>query len=150
MIFMDSKDWMSTPNEMWYIASPYACPVDNKESVISRIQAETIQQRRYFEICEITAELINNYKNVAIFSPIAYTHHLSTRYGADPEMGWYAFDLKFLMEFPKTKSTLVVVMMDGWAESVGVNLEICTAMKLGIPIKYYCPVERKFKKEKDK
>ena len=131
-----NSDTFSTPSEIWYVASPYAH------------DDEIVVEKRAFKACEITAELINNNKDTVVFSPIAYTHHLYKKYDADPEMGWYVFDLEFMHAFfdykGKENFKLVILMIEGWNESDGVNLETAYAVNMDIPILYYCPIKRDF------
>ena len=106
--------------QLWYIASPYR-DIDEK-----------VEEQRAHDISAITACMINGNPNVVPISPIAYTHVLQEDYGAHPKVGWYAFDLKILEKCDR----LVVVMLDGWETSVGVNIEIAHALKSDIPIDY--------------
>ena len=106
--------------EKWYLASPYA----HRE--------EKVEEQRAHDVSIITAKMIKTFPKAFIFSPIAYTHRLQEEYGATTLYGWYAFDLAML----DLCDRLIVVMMDGWQESTGVNLEIAHALNLDIPIHY--------------
>ena len=106
--------------EAWYLASPYA----HRE--------ECVQEQRAHDISLITSKMIKTFPMAFVFSPISYTHRLQEEYEAETSCGWYAFDLAFLNKCDR----LIVVMMDGWQESKGVNIEIAHALKLDIPIHY--------------
>ena len=53
-----------------------------------------------------------------------------------PPEGWYLRDFSDLDE----RDILVVLMLDGWQDSIGVALEIAFALGKGIPI-YYCTLK---------
>ncbi len=109
--------------ERWYLASPYSHP------------NEEVREKRYDEICVITARMIKYDSKVIPFSPIVYSHVLESEYTATPEIGWVDFDLELLKLF----DILCVVMLDGWNESKGIAAEIKHALENDIPIIYLDP-----------
>ena len=58
------------------------------------------------------------------------------RRGVVPQEGWYLYDFS---ELDKS-DILVVLMLDGWENSIGVALEIAFALGKRIPI-YYCTLQ---------
>ena len=101
-----------------YLATPYT----HKDSRVRR--------RRYQTVTKITIDLLK--KGIFIFSPITYNHPMSRRNLPIIWKFWRPYDLAFL----ERCTSLWVLKIDGWEESVGVNAEIRHARKLGIPIKY--------------
>ena len=71
-----------------------------------------------------------------IFSPISHSHPIAE--AGDLPRGfdyWEAFDRAYLAHCCK----LIVLRLDGWRESVGVQAEIRIAGELGLPIEYLDP-----------
>ena len=101
-----------------YLASPYSHPSDH------------IRQYRFDKACEATASLLRQGRYV--YSPIVHGHTL-TRHGIPSDWAFWAdFDEAMLSRCDE----LIVFMLDGWAESEGVQKEIEVARELGIPVKY--------------
>ena len=103
-----------------YIASPYTH--DNPEVVAER----TKQVRLCVE------ELVKRPSFHAPFSPVLYTTELQSFGMEEPARGWYQFCLSFLNQ----SNCMIVLMLDGWEDSVGVGLEIAFAQAKEIPIVY--------------
>ena len=61
-----------------------------------------------------------------VYVPIANTTEQQKR-GVQPKKGWYLYDFDRL----KTADRLVVLMLDGWEDSIGVALEIAYALGKG-------------------
>jgi len=104
-----------------YLASPYthADPA--------------VRQQRFEAVCRVAAGMIRSGKTV--FSPIAHSHAL-VQYGLPVEwQAWAEHDRRFL----EACEELVVLMLDGWRESVGVQSEIAIARKLGKPVSFLAP-----------
>ena len=105
-----------------YLASPYSHPDPE------------IRERRFKEICKIASVLIMG-GNV-LFCPISMSHPIQ-EYGHTKSTWefWEAIDTKFL----ELSDELLVITMDGWEESIGVQAEIKIARDLGLPIRYLDP-----------
>lgn len=85
--------------------------------------------------CEISAQLLLAGNNV--LSPIAHSHIISLYGGLEKHASsWYEHDIELLQRC----DILAVVMLDGWKESKGVQMEIAEANRLGIPVIYLDPV----------
>jgi len=104
-----------------YVASPYT----HKD--------EAVQEQRYQEITNITRKIINAFVDVVPYTPITYTHVLAQE--LEREVNWIHFDMTFLF----CCDALLVVQMDGWKESVGVQEEIKKAKDMNIHTMYAKP-----------
>lgn len=104
-----------------YLACPYSHP------------ERAMRIYRFEKANEAAGKLIS--AGEIVFSPISHTHPIFETM-ADISFGWdfwHKFDLAFL----EVSKKLIVVKIDGWKESAGVQAEIKIAEKLGIPIEYY-------------
>ena len=107
---------------MIYLASPYTH------------HDPDVRQQRFEAACRVAAELIRVGKTV--FSPIAHSHAIC-RYGLPLDWRfWERHDRRYL----EACDEVVVLMLDGWPESVGVQAEIDIARSLGKPVSYLDPV----------
>ena len=70
----------------------------------------------------------------AVYAPISMTHHVAEKYELPVEFTYWANNCHTMVGLC---DLVVVITLDGWAQSVGVNAEVATAMELGIPV-YYC------------
>lgn len=103
---------------MIYLASPYSHADAN------------IRQRRFEVACRAAAKLIC--QGQTVFSPIAHSHAICA-YGVPLDWRfWERHDRRYL----EACDEVVVLLIDGWRESVGVQAEIAIARKLGKPITY--------------
>lgn len=106
---------------MIYLASPYSHP----ELVV--------REQRFRAACEATARLITS--GHVVFSPIVHGHPL-VHHGLPTDWPfWERFDRNHLARCDE----VVVLMLDGWRESVGVAAEIRIAGELGKPVGYLAP-----------
>ncbi|MGE3807078.1 MAG: DUF1937 family protein [Gemmataceae bacterium] len=106
---------------MIYLASPYTSPDPR------------IREHRFREACRMTAALVH--AGHVVFSPVVHSHFLAD-YGLPNTWAfWRGQDTVFL----EKADVLVVLMLDGWRESVGVAGEIQIARELGKPIDYLEP-----------
>jgi hypothetical protein len=105
--------------ELVYLASAYSH------------ELEIIRNRRFHKACIVVGKLMLN--GMMVFSPIVHGHPI-VQHTTLP-MGW-----EFWKDFNRlviSKCNLLLVLtINGWKESKGVNTEIDTAKELGIPIKY--------------
>jgi hypothetical protein len=106
---------------IYYLASPYT-HVD-----------VVVRQRRYEAACLAISELLKAGQHV--YSPIVYSHQLCA-YGLPVDWQfWQEYDRRLL----EICDGLIVLQLDGWQESVGVNAEMAIARELGKPISFLSP-----------
>ncbi len=102
-----------------YLATPYSHP------------DPAIREHRFREVNRVAGEMMRS--GVFVFSPISHTHPIAL--AVDLPKGWEfwsAYDLTILRACCK----VVVLMQDGWRESVGVRAEIALARRLGLPVEF--------------
>jgi hypothetical protein len=103
-----------------YLSSPFT----NKDP--------EIQESNRRMVCLYAAQLITH--GIQCISPIA--HNLAVIKEAGLSTGWElwkAQDLAIL----RACGAMIVLMLPGWQQSVGVAEEIKTAEELGIPVEYH-------------
>jgi hypothetical protein len=101
-----------------YLCSPYTHP------------DLSVRQARFDAACRAAADLIRQGK--LILSPIAHSHALC-QYDLPLDWEfWQQVDRRLL----ETCNEVVVLMLDGWEQSVGVQAEIAIARELGKPVTY--------------
>lgn len=103
----------------YYLACPYAHDDDH------------VKQQRYEKVTDVLSMYIQ--KGDVVFSPITHSHPTSV--DGTWESHWMNFDFTFL----KLSTKLIVLQLDGWRDSKGVNAEIEEALKLGIEVVYLSP-----------
>ena len=107
-----------------YLASPYSHP------------DPAVREFRFEAACRAAAELMRSGKSV--FSPIVSSHPLC-RYGLPLDWQfWQRHDLTFLT----LCNELIVLKLDGWEQSVGVQAEIAAARALGKPVSFLSAGDR--------
>ena len=106
---------------MIYLASPYSHP-DSE-----------VREQRFQEVCFAAARLL--VAGYAVFSPIVHGHPLVGCGLPIDWPFWERFDRDHLLRCDE----VVVLMLDGWRESVGVAAEIQIAGELGKPVRYLAP-----------
>jgi hypothetical protein len=103
---------------MIYLASPYSHP------------DPTIRDARFRAACIATAALIRD--GEAVFSPVVHCHPL-VQYGLPGDWEfWRQFDSVVLARCDE----LVVLELDGWDSSAGVEEEIALARDAGLPVRH--------------
>ncbi len=107
---------------MIYLASPYTH------------KSAYIQHQRFKVVCAVAAKLMSEGK--IIFSPIAHGHPIAL-VGKLPT-DWDYWE-KFDKEFLNASESMIVLMLDGWEESKGVQAEIKYFTELNRPINHYLP-----------
>jgi nucleoside 2-deoxyribosyltransferase len=106
---------------MIYLCSPYTHP------------DPAVVQRRFDAVCRAAAELIR--QGQIVFSPVAHSHPIA-RYGLPGNWAfWQRQDLALLAACDE----LVVLKLDGWQHSRGVQAEIAAAKALGKPVAFVDP-----------
>ena len=85
------------------------------------------------QIKNIMARCINEQDAIVPFSPIALTHPLAH---LCPGVRWVEdYDKHLLLRF----SGMIVVMMPGWRDSVGIKKEVDFCLRHGIPYTHATP-----------
>jgi len=107
---------------MIYLASPYSHP------------DKAVEARRFGVVCRKAAEMMRD--GYVVFSPIAHTHSIAL--AGNLPTGWDYWK-RVDRELVMLCSRMVVLMLDGWEQSVGVQAEIEYAKELRIPIEYKSP-----------
>jgi hypothetical protein len=106
---------------MIYLASPYSHP-----------EVE-VRKQRFRDACRAAAQLLAS--GLTVFSPIVHGHPLVDQGLPTDWPFWERFDRDHLVRCDE----VVVLMLDGWRESVGVAGEIRIAGELGKPVRYLAP-----------
>lgn len=104
--------------EIIYLASPYSHP------------DRWVQFKRYEAVCQVAMKMFR--EGLFVYSPICHTVSIA-EYGL-PEgyKVWREFDHEMIRRCDK----VVVLMMMGWKESVGVQDEIKFALEIGKTVEY--------------
>ena len=101
-----------------YLASPYSHP------------SPMIRHSRFQAALAAAARLMAD--GHIVFSPIAHSHPIEAMCFAEPKPGtfWKAQDEPLL----RAASRLIVLQIDGWQESKGIQWEMEVAREIQIPI----------------
>ena len=120
---------MTNKREFVYLASPYTCNKDGKEFG-DGYERKMIQNMRFMQVCHAACAMMH--QGIFVYSPIAHTVPIA-RFGLpDGYEFWREYDHEILRRMDK----LVVLMLDGWETSVGVQDEIAFMTELGKPVEY--------------
>ena len=107
---------------MIYLAGPYAH------------EDPKIREERFEALTQKAAELMLD--GHVVFSPITHGHTIATRHDLPKTWEWWSMqDFKFLRHCSK----LVILKLDGWTESVGVEAEHKAARYIGLEIEFIDP-----------
>ena len=108
--------------QLVYLASPHSHPL------------KSVRDYRFQMACKAAGILMA--QGMIVFSPIAHSHPIADLCGIHEEWEyWQKFDRVFI----GVSRALIVLCLDGWKESVGVQAEIKIAKELGIPVDYLWP-----------
>jgi hypothetical protein len=106
---------------MLYLASPYSDP------------APAIREKRFRAACQAVAALLRAGR--AVYSPVCHCHPL-VEFGLPTDWEfWERYNREHLAHCDE----LVVLTLDGWQASVGVQAEIRIAAEQGKPVSYLVP-----------
>lgn len=108
---------------MIYLASPYS----HHHAIVREL--------RFHDACLALANLFR--AGIPAFSPIVQGHPLALQGLPTDWSFWERFDRDHIQRC----DSLVVLVLDGWQESVGVAAEIRIAAELGRSIGYWDPTE---------
>lgn len=100
-----------------YLASPYTA------------EDPLLRETRYQLSVYASAVLVN--AGYIVYSPIAYTHVMATKYNIQPTNSdwWLTFDESFVKDWA---TVIAVLMIPGYKQSSGVNLELEWAREEGL------------------
>lgn len=115
---------------MYYLASPYSY-LSKKSGIIDMLIGMWVRRRRYKAVSDAAIYLIK--QGYTCIEPIAMCHHkrdLPTGY-----QFWKRRDRWFIRKC----DGIVVLMLDGWKESEGVQDELNYARKLGKDVWFMQP-----------
>jgi len=105
----------------WYLATPYTRHPRGVEAA-------------HMEACAAAAICFR--AGVQVFAPIPHTHNIAVIGQIAGHFDqWAAFDEIMI----RASIGVIVVTMDGWRESTGVNAEITLAIRLRKPVLYMPP-----------
>jgi len=105
--------------ELVYLASPYTH------------EDKVVQRQRFHAVNRVAGRMLRD--GIMVYSPISHTHQMAI----DSELpsGW-DFWGPVSRSFLEVCSKLVVLRLDGWLESQGVQAEIDMAMEMGMDIEF--------------
>lgn len=104
---------------MIYLASPYSH------------HTPAIKEQRFQAVLKAAAELMS--QGEIVFSPIAHCHPIAVIYGVPGD--WHYWE-KYDRAFIEACDRFIVLKLDGWEASVGVNAECEFARQIGRIIEY--------------
>ena len=104
-----------------YLASPYSDPDPD------------VRQRRFVEVCRAAARMMTM-DRIAVYSPVAHGHSIAEH--GDIDATAHTFWMAQCLPFIHAADELVVLMLDGWRDSIGVASEVAQAKLQGIPVRY--------------
>jgi hypothetical protein len=105
-------------HNMTYLASPYSHP------------DAQIREARFQAVCQAAAKLMREGRHV--FSPIAHSHPIAA-YGLPTDWSYWEASAR---RHIKQCDELLVLMLDGWEHSIGVQAEIEIAKTLSKTVRY--------------
>jgi hypothetical protein len=105
--------------KVYYLASPYTSPDLEK------------MKERYLKVDEVGYKLLM--KGFHIIEPIASTYHKAQRFQLPHD---YSFWINHCRKFVEISDSVIVLMLDDWENSVGVQDEIKIATELGKKVVY--------------
>lgn len=108
---------------MLYLACPYSHP------------DAAVREERYHAACRATAAVLR--AGVAAYSPVVQSHPLVAHGLPEGWDFWSRFDATFL----EVADAMLVLALEGWAQSVGVREELRLAKEMGIPVSFAGPEE---------
>lgn len=109
----------SSGRPLVYLATPYS----HKDPAV--------RTERFNMVNKVAGALMQ--QGLIIFSPISHTHPVAVKCGLPKDWQyWEKFDRAYL----SCSNKLLVLCLDGWLESNGVQAEIKIAREMGIPVEY--------------
>lgn len=112
----------------YYLANPYG----HKD--------KTIEDKRVKQITEVAGSLIRygiaNNTKINILSPVIHNSHINKVNNFNRDERMYVF-MNFDFDMLARAGAMIVIMLDGWKESMGVTKEIEFCKENNIPIHYF-------------
>ncbi len=106
-------------NKLTYLATPYTHP--NPDVSIARFRL----------VNKVAGDLMR--MGHIVFSPISMSHPIAMESGLPTDWDfWKDFDVAYI----ECSCQMIVLCLEGWEESTGVQAEIEIATRIGIPISY--------------
>lgn len=100
-----------------------ACPYSHDDRAVRLARFEAVNR--------VASALMR--EGLHIFSPISHTHPIAESGGLPCGWDyWAAYDRAVL----SVSNKLIVLKLDGWQQSIGVNAEMQIANEMNIPIEY--------------
>lgn len=106
-----------------YLAAPFSHPDD------------AVKQQRFDNINKAAHVLFE--QGLAVYSPISMCWPIAKAHGMPTDFAWWGWYNRLMIS---RCDKLIVLKLDGWEESIGVQAEIKIAEELGIPVEYMDPV----------
>jgi len=106
---------------MIYLSSPYSHPDPE------------VREQRFDAVCRAAARLMR--AGNVVFSPVAHSHPIA-QHGLPT--GWEFWEPHGRAHLARCDE-LLVLLLDGWEESAGLQAEIRVAGELGKPVRYLIP-----------
>lgn len=120
-------------NKMYYLASPYS-HITTKTGWLASIVGYFVRHRRFKAVSDAAVYLIKS--GYTCLEPIAMCHYKSLRYELPTG---YQYWQKRDRWFIRKCDGIVVLTLDGWMESEGVQDELQYARNRGLDIVYLNP-----------
>lgn len=117
-------NWCGVKKQLTYLAVPYSHP------------DRAVRLARFEAVNRAAADLMR--QGHYVYSPISHTHPIAEAGGLP--LGWEYWQ-QYDRAIMAACNQMVVLMLDGWCESVGVTAEIALAEELGIAVAYLAPSE---------
>jgi len=107
---------------MIYLAGPYT----HKDGAVRVARFEALTKK--------AAQLMND--GFTVYSPITHGHAIAERHDLPLDFAWWSNQC---LDMLSRATTLFVLRLDGYAESIGVAAEIAYAEQLNIKIEFINP-----------
>ena len=107
---------------MIYLASPYSHP------------DESVRQARFEAACRAAADLVR--QGLVVFSPIAHSHPIAVQGHLPVDWDFWQGECE---PFVRVCESVLVLQLEGWEDSRGVQAEIALAKELGKCVEFIKP-----------
>ena len=102
-----------------------ACPYTHKERYV--------RVARWIAVNHVAAKMMES--GLYVFSPISHTHPIAEASDGKLPVGWDYWE-KFDRQYLSVVKKIVVLCIDGWKESTGVQAEIKIGEEMGVLVEY--------------
>jgi len=110
-----------------YLACPYS--LDGRDGAKER-------ERRFNAVSKVAAQLME--QGHSVFSPISHGHPIALNNGHIGWERWQELDRAILTNCCRR---MIVLMLEGWQQSLGLAQELKIARELKLPVSYIDPVK---------